>query len=176
MTTEIHVYFEFREKLLPNSPVEPKPWQSLGANMNPGRNYSLFGFMAHVRTNMGKPFPPKGFPRDAGYWALMDNYAYVSNNPDTIHCVTEQMAETYVKDFECHYRADAEGEHTWVSVPIWHTHSWLVLNEFEKVMHRYNHKFKTQPEPVYDAILAAMKTLDKKKYESRLVFWFEEKE
>jgi hypothetical protein len=175
MATDIHMYVEYRYKLAPTSST-PNPWKSLFPMINPGRNYALFGILANVRTKMGIPFPPKGFPQDAGYYAMDDNYLYVSDTDTDSRSVTHENAERFVTEFGSHIMTEEANGHQWVSHPDWHSHSWLTTEEFKQAMEMYNRQHKDYPEVEYDALLAAMKYLDKHKCEARVVFWFSDED
>jgi hypothetical protein len=76
MGCDIHVWLEHREKNHPEY-----TWGSFGGEMNPGRNYAIFGKIAGLRGGDAL-IEPRGFPNDAGYEARRGNETFISDNAD----------------------------------------------------------------------------------------------
>lgn len=204
MGCDIHAYIEYRVKQTPTSDEYDKKWRNFGHKINPGRNYLIFSIMAGVRGEESDAlFPPKGYPKDAGYAAEYDNFLYINDDEVGDNNVTKERAETYVK-YGCVYKNNYEGKPAWVSHPDWHSHSWLTLNELQLCFKEYINKehlsweelekqrkelsqrYKEIPAnswvgvvvnhdlaPEYQAVIASMEKFESLGYETRLVFWFD---
>jgi hypothetical protein len=171
MGCDIHMYIEYKSKK-----EKDNYWNSFGGRINPGRNYWMFGLMCKgVRSEFEESYPAKGMPEDAGYVSESDNRIFICEDEGEGYCTLEE-AKRYE---ECGSKIinDSEGKPQWVEHPDWHSHSWLSLKEYKKVIKTYNIKAKeekyVQSEPEYEAILAAMKKLSEFNNDVRVVFWFD---
>ena len=175
--TDIHAYVEYRKHLPPNASQASNPWISFTIKTDLGRNYAMFGILANVRTRMGNMFPPRGLPQNAGYEVMRNTYFYVSDlaasmgDPDA---VSEEVAKEYVNQ-GAHIWTMEDKDEQWVSNPKHFAHTWLSTAEFAQCVDMYKRRHATFVEIKYEAVLAAMKQFDKRGYEARIVFWFEEK-
>ena len=171
MGCDIHLYVEYR-----NPKWNGESWHNFGSETNPGRDYNVFSHLAGVRTG-GETIehpPPRGMPKDAAFAARWDNQLYVDDDHavDDEYC-SSANAESWVKG-GCSEWLDAE--HTKVSHPDNHTHSWLTLDEFTEALGCAEAWAKTRGYGVdaeYGALLAAMAYLAKRGHEVRIVFWFD---
>jgi len=161
MGCDIHMYIEYRKK------GREGEFASLGGRINPGRNYELFAAMAGVRTYERREvmFEPRGLPPDAGYEATGDNELLAIDGEDDKNVCSRQTAERWVASGDSKWVREGK----WVTVPDWHSHSWLTCAEYQTIIDA-----KTDSaEPKYRAILAAMKQLESDGYDARIVFWFD---
>ena len=161
MGCDIHCYMEFRHK-------DGKDWQDFGRRINPGRNYTLFGYLAGVR---GGPalVEPRGLPEGLAYYARNDASLYISDHEDEGN-VTPEMAANFASG-GCEYINDRNGKPWRVTHPDWHNHSWLTVGEFEAALAMMTEYRGYLTE--YLAVLAALKSLQENAGEARLVFWFD---
>lgn len=170
MGCDIHLYIEYSTKNKTSS--REITWRGFGGEINPGRNYLLFGIMSKgVRTDPTFTCEAKGVPNDSAYCSLNDNRMYISETLKNDDCVTLEKA----KQWEKHGRKitnDGNGKPTWVEHPDWHSHSWLNTSEFEKVMEFYNTNPEF-PEPDYEVVLSIMKKYEELGFNARIVFWFD---
>jgi hypothetical protein len=130
MGCDIHCYVEFKRPDWDN-------WDGFGGRINPGRHYSMFGFMAGVRTD-NPHVEPRGVPDDLGYRAFEDWGIWVSdsqeeptNNDDGSYSYSRQHAEEHVSKGYCQYIKRGERDRSFVTNCDWHTSSWLTADEFE---------------------------------------------
>jgi hypothetical protein len=80
---DIHMYAEFRRD-------GSEHWWGIGKRWNPGRNYSLFGHLAGVRSVVDPVVEPRGFPEDAA-WAARDDYHYYVAAPGSVPACDEAV-------------------------------------------------------------------------------------
>jgi hypothetical protein len=167
MGCDIHMYIEYKRKN-----TTTNNWNNFGSKINPGRNYWMFGLMSKgVRCEFEESFEAKGMPEDAGYYTRDDNQLYITDTGNEEDCCTIEKAKqwesyggkiTYEKDIP-----------KWVTHPDWHSHTWLTIEEYERVIDSYNKKAGAEPEPEYEAVLAAMKKLAELGNDVRIVLWFD---
>lgn len=178
MGCDIHMYVEYtnkeRRKEL-ESKGEQAYWMPFGDRFNPGRNYVLFGYLAGVRDENKHSLTPKGIPEDLGYSSMTDNRLYITEDGKGDNETTLENALRWNKDYGCKLYNDREGKPTCVDHPDWHSHSWLTLKEYSKVMKLYLKDPNNWGGAIeYHALLSVMKTLEKGGfYETRIVFWFD---
>lgn len=177
MGADIHLYVEYINKERKASDIAKgkKPyWYCFGSKFNLGRDYTMFGLLAGVRSDKEGVFPRKGIPDDVGYYAETDNQLYITETGSGNENVSITNAESWVKQRLSRYVKNSEGKDTWVTHPDWHSHSWLTYDEFALVLKKYRSK-EGYSAIEYRAVLAAMKTLQStdKKNEVRIVFWFD---
>lgn len=169
-------------------------WRDLGGRINPGRNYWMFGILSKgVRVDTENAFEPKGIPdfHSLAYASRNDYTLYISDKEDdegkytTLEKAIKWASSEYYRS-ELYYRNPTDDKPTWVSSPDWHSASWLTTEEYEKAIQIYKDKcmeaYKDDPEynpieegilPEYEAMLAAMKSLESNGMVSRVVFWFD---
>jgi hypothetical protein len=196
MGADIHLYLEYTNKEILDSEKNAdlidgyKPiksyWYDFGGGFSLGRNYRMFGILSKgVRSEFEDGFEPKGIPDfdNLGYAARNDYSLYISEKEDTEfkYCTMEQAIKWCASDFcnsKLYYRNPTDDKPTWVSNPDWHSASWLTIDEYEKAIQIYekmleeDYMGKYIPAE-YEAILAAMKSLEKNGNVTRVVFWFD---
>ena len=155
MGCDIHAYVEHRKNY---------GWCCF-AKLYLDRDYRLFGALADVRNydEVECLITPKGYPKDGAKFgcSVEDYYCFVSSEPEPKdeYC-TREDAEHWIKYYGSKYKPGTKK--MWVSIPDWHTPSWLTLKELRAI--RSIHEDKQ-----LDSIIALMETLEK----PRLVFWFD---
>lgn len=182
MGADIHMYVEHRDKKRVKKDIMvgvPTYWNSYGDEINPGRNYTMFGILAEVRGSYKDSFSAKGMVNDMGYAAKHDAYMFIVNKPkEEVHengCVSKEDASRYAS-----YGKKIIND-TWIEHPDWHSHSWMTIKELKKAFKIYKkHASKEWDDPnlkaplEYRALLASMQELeDGGKNEVRVVFWFD---
>lgn len=173
MGCDIHCYVEYTEK---EGSIPLDDWQCFGGKINPGRHYGLFGMLAGVRG--GTPvFAPRGLPSTYSNEVQIDNLLYVSDDPSIIDAVSTVKAEKWVTSGLCKYVDSANrNKKAFITHPDHHSHSYLSLKEYVRVLNEYEKKFddgKYSAPPEYYAIKASMMEFEKMGYAVRLVFWFD---
>lgn len=130
MGCDIHCYIEYK-------PQGSDRWHEFGKGINPGRNYSMFGAMAGVRTDHIPHINPRGWPADCGFSAFNDNTIYISDSQkedfkheDGEFYYSRKHAEDYVAKGYCQF-VERNGRKSWVTNSDHHSHSWLTASEFE---------------------------------------------
>jgi len=191
MGCDIHCYIEHQ-----TAPGEEwNRWCGFGGQINPGRDYRLFGHLAGVRDSVEPLVPPRGLPADLDYTTHEDAWYWINHDPaaqDGDGQVCWETAQRYMKygretkgsyvpgTITRHIDGvpqepfvqfhEAAGRPTHVSHPDWHTHSWLSTGELEEVFRRC---YPDDADIRWGAILAAMKHFESHGYPARLVFWFD---
>lgn len=203
MGTDIHMYFEYTDKEtlekekngVLNGRGEPikSYWRDLGGRFNPGRNYWMFGILSQgVRTDFEDGFEPKGIPdfESLGYSSRNDYTLYINDKEDdegrytTLEKAIKWASNGYGS--KLFYRNPTDDKPTWVSSPDWHSASWLTTEEYGRAIQIYKEKCKEAHKkdpiynpieegilPEYEAMLAAMKSLESNGMVCRVVFWFD---
>ena len=160
MGCDIHPYLEVKFK--------GQRWAEIGS-IDPGRDYSLFGYMAGVRTSSPLGYEPKGFPTDAS-WEILSAYTLVVTevNTDLGYRVEKSTAEKWVASGSSVFisKESYGGTADRVSGPDWHSASWLDAGELSKIQEGY-------PNITTKAIIAILKAYESEGYEARIVFWFD---
>lgn len=164
MGCDIHCYPEFRK---PNN----EHWSSWSGRVNPGRNYELFGFIAGVRGEGGPVVPPRGLPSGKlGFYAFDDHKLSINDKfADSDGFCTLAKAQEWAKHGSVIVNTEA-GNPWYVTHPDWHSHTWLTPTEFEQAIERCT---RWAPQDDYFALLAALKSLESRGNEVRLVIWFD---
>lgn len=192
MGCDVHFYLEYcskerREEVLAgkeNGRGEKVTmyWQSLGGQLSMGRNYTMFGFLSQgVRSDFSDGFAPKGLPTDGMSWGtevdayLTINDKYAEDDNDGHYCTLANAERWATHGNKIYYNSD--GTPWRVDHPDWHSHSWLTIEEYEQALGHYN-KLKDTDEywgvpEAYNAVLAAMKSLENDGFYTRVVFWFD---
>lgn len=170
MGADIHMFMEFAEA--PENESDPY-WRSFGDRFNPGRNYALFGLLAGVRGTRLPLIPPRGMPKDSGFYSTWANKIYISDIADLDGFCTSEKALEYER-YGSEIQRDESGKLIWVTNPDWHSHSWLSADEFEGVLEAYRQEVGLHAGLQYMAVLAALRTLeDGGANLARIVFWFD---
>ena len=144
-------------------------WRSHGGQFSPGRNYIMFGHLANVRSE-GAIHEPKGLPEDLSFQTHDHAYLIITKD-ECDSCVTlakaQEWHEKYGAEIVYHDKLP-----THVRNPDWHTPTWMTSEEYSAVLDKY---FQTTGYRAaeYEAVLAAMQTLEKYDREVRVVFWFD---
>lgn len=145
-------------------------WQSFGGKINPGRHYGIFAKLAGVRncyeSGIVPISEPRGAPDDLGRYANDDNTLYICDYGGENHCTAKQ-AQQWVASGYSNYTDDSRRR---VTHPDWHSHSWVTPDEFGEAL--ADPKL-SNIDVEYFALLAAMRELEKRGHETRLVFWFD---
>ena len=172
MGADIHCYVEYTEK---EGSIPLDNLQCFGGRINPGRHYRLFGLLAGVRGGM-PIFKPKGMPETCSHDARQDNLLSISEYGSD-GTVSASKAAEYVKYGHSKYIEAANGnKKAFITHPDYHSHSFLSLKEYVRVLNMYEKEFddgKYSAPPEYYAIKAAMVEFEKMGYAVRLVFWFD---
>lgn len=164
MGADIHVYIEHNS----HEPREGEKryWSTFGGRINPGRDYTMFGLLANVRCD-GAIYEPRGLPSDIAWQTGDDAFVRVSDSPDLFdldgYC-RPASAEDWVR---LGYSSWVE-EGKKITHPDYHSHSWLKPEEWKNVI---AHRPGVGAE--YEAISAAMDTLQARGKKARVVFWFD---
>lgn len=167
MGCDIHCYVEYKEK-------ERKRWRGFGGRINPGRNYMIFALLANVR-NYWNVFPvleQRGLPENLWIQAKNDNELFVTvEETDEEGCTTPERAAKWVEIGISKYTDESK---KWVTNPDWHSHSWCTASELREVLDRteVDAEFKYQM-PEWEVLYEVLRSFEKKGYNSRLVFWFD---
>lgn len=166
MGCDIHLFVEYR-----NPTWSAGYWKSLGSEFRLGRHYGIFSSLAGVR-NYGdeiKPIAePRGVPETISTAAREGYLYYVTDEPFEDRCVTPEKAKRWVES-----GASKQWDGKYITGPDWHTPSWLNPAEYEAAIN-----FKIEGKEIrdtedYQAVLAAMKSLQMSGFEVRTVFWFD---
>lgn len=172
MGCDIHLYQEYRKK----SAEAKKQWSGLGGRINPGRNYYLFGLLSKgVRIDLKDAFEPRGLPEDIAYEAKDDSQLFITEEEGEGYATLEQAKEWEKRGNKITYHGDKP---VFVENPDHHSHSWLTLDEFKKVMRLFRKECKKELysgyfEVEYEAIQAALERLEELGQDTRVVFWFD---
>lgn len=184
MGADIHMFIHYKDK-----DSKSDWWRDFGGNINPGRNYTMFGVLASVRcgtTDGG--LTPKGLPEHSLSWAAEEAYhipIYIKENetdPDQryeegtyeISLEKAQSWERYGRKIV--YKNDKPLK---IANPDWHSASWLTTKELSDAYRKYNSVCRkegdwTKVPAGYKAILQAMRALeDDGANDVEVVFWFD---
>jgi hypothetical protein len=185
MGADIHMFIHYKEK-----DSSSDWWRDFGGNINPGRDYTMFGVLAGVRIGtFDEGLSPKGLPEHSLSWAADEAY-YVpiyekENESDPNHRHNEEgrweVSVEYAKTWESYGRKIIErgGKPVKISNPDWHSASWLTTKELSNAYRKYNSVCKKEGwggkvSPVYKAILHSMRALeDNGNNIVEVVFWFD---
>lgn len=167
MGCDIHMYVEYKRK-------DSDFIDNFGSRINPGRNYTLFGLLAKgVRRDIPEGVEPKGIPADKlGGRTEQDLHLYISDeyaNHDG-YCSLEKAIEWGGQIIK-----DGAGNPFKTLHPDWHSHSWLTVEEYKRVIDLYRSEYESTvgKEPEYYALLASMEAFKNSGYEPRIVYWFD---
>ncbi len=108
------------------------------------RDYWLFGVLAGVRLDPGvipgekQLFAPRGLPEKLSWEVEDENSLYVvaDKEDEDVHegCCERSNAEKWTKSG---WSTWLNEDHTRITHPDWHTHSYLYVDELEKVQEQY---------------------------------------
>jgi hypothetical protein len=169
MGCDIHAYIDYST---PNN--APDRCSGFG-RVDIDRNYKLFGVLAGVRGGALPFIPPRGMPEVYSWQVQQDYLMYIVPIDGLVEgVVSAAKAKEWVESGRSKYCLDGK----FVTEPDFHTHSWLTTTEVAEVIKIYRSttelEFTMQTRTVMNAILGAMKGLEKTKgYSARLVFWFD---
>lgn len=156
MGCDIHMFAEYRD------PKRPDHWWSFSDDELEGpRDYALFGALAGVRSSDLGIAPDRGVPQDAS-WSVADHYTYFvypKPSPGSRSVTPEEAAR---------YRPFNDSR---VICPDWHSASWATPDEYERALSDSGRLWK--PADIYFAHLAAAREMERRGYEVRFVFWFD---
>src|SRR6185295_18688606 len=147
MGCDIHCYLEYRTR-------QEERWESFGVRINPGRNYTMFGYLAGVRCDGPPVVPVRGLPINAGYSAKDDAALWISET-DADGYVTAAQAARYVEACGSQYIDDKRR----VTHPDWHSHSWMTPQEWDQAIALTQAENSRWGMPEYKAISAALHSL-----------------
>ena len=167
MGCDIHCYVEYQE---PGS----GHWFGFGGEINPGRDYVVFGHLAGVRYGEVEHVEPRGVPEEISLETKWANQLYVDDaHASSEGYCTREQAESWTNHGYSQYLDEAK---TKVTQPDWHTHSWLTTDEFEEALAQATEAARTHGRGIdtgYKALLAAMKVFSAAGRATRVVFWFD---
>lgn len=146
-------------------------WSNFGEQFS-RRDYNMFGILAGVRGE-GGPYEPKGIPDNLSFNAFMAWTLYVCDaEADGSGICSKEEALKWLARGQSSLFDGTEDNPVRITHPDWHTPSWLTASELEDCLTLYRQKFGMVP-AFYDAVLAAMQTLESHKYRVRFTFWFD---
>ena len=97
-------------------------------------------------------------------------YTMITDNPDADWGCTLAQAEQWRGRID--YRDDGTPYRT--EGPDWHSASWCTTDEFAKVLGTYMLEADGYMySPMWDAMLAAMRALEERDHDVRMVYWFD---
>jgi len=167
MGADVHCYVEFQRK---NSDRKDY-WSSFGGGINPGKNYILFGYLANVRGDGPAVIEPRGLPENLGHIAQLDARIFICDENGEGFCTLEKAKEW--EKYGCKIY-EQNGEPGFVDHPDWHSHTWLTPDELQQVYDKTeSDKEVWRLDDTYYALLAAMRELEKRGNNVRLVLWFD---
>jgi hypothetical protein len=155
MGCDIHAYLEYQPY------VDDSAYWTCFGEIHIGRDYRLFEIMAGVRGDVKKAVSwPKGVPENMSFWTEDAYSLYISDSNRQGACTLE-TAERWVKEGSSVWLNE---QHSKVSHPDWHSHSWLTTKEVGQVVEKYPDN--TSMRMIHEAMLACNRPV-------RLVFWFD---
>ena len=172
MGCDIHAFLEYKSKVDATS-----FWEPFSGELNIYRNYDMFALLAGVRGFHNKSLLAKGLPKDLSY-ELKDELYYAVNYSLKTPVGTEVDVGTalrWANGNQDKLICDDEHNPIFVQHPDFHTPSWVSYKEYKNVCKNYikDHGKFQHFATVWEAILILMEHLENKKFETRLVFWFD---
>ena len=138
MGCDIHLRIEQRKRVNPY-PNDRHDWYNVGFYGEfSSRIYGMFARMAKVRDYYGDKykvqFEPRGLPDDMTDWATCESfYLHVTDDEASVdwgeHYCLKEMAEKWV---EQGYSKWVNENHTRITDPDHHSHSWLTTQELRQ--------------------------------------------
>jgi hypothetical protein len=176
MGCDIHMYVQYREKKERENELNRDWWYEFGDQISPGRNYSMFGILAGVRSSYYDDegvthLEPKGLPDfGLGWGARADLSLSITETGQEEKSCTLEQAERWKGPIE----KNKDGKPVRTEHPDWHSHSWLTPKELAQVYRWYKKETGYPPGLEYRVLLKMMKALeDEGKNEVVVVFWFD---
>lgn len=170
MGCDIHVFVEYKRQ-------DGDRWSPFGGEVNPGRDYGLFGYLAGVRYTTVTPVAAdRGMPADAAYRSQDNDRLYVlddgakKTDDREIH---RETAETWVRSGLSCWLDDSN---RWVSDPDNHSHSWCTAKELVAALDALiaDPARKGEPaEPPWHVLVDLLEAFEARGMQSRIVFWFD---
>lgn len=166
MGCDIHCYIEHRKK-------DYDRWSLFGGRINPGRNYGLFGLLAGVRGG-NAIIPVRGRPSDMSWGTESEDRCFIHDGEkEEANYVASGTAAKWVEQGYSRYILGRDDKPTWVTNPDWHTHSYCTPDEWEKCASAVVSETDWGCDPEVWAMLAAMRELENRGHDARVVFWFD---
>jgi hypothetical protein len=169
MGCDIHLITQYKSKS-----KEHSYWIDLynSDTINPGRNYELFGLMCKgVRSDDERGIPSRGIPEDGfDSWSVKNNFGYWVTDNETDEgqtCSIERANDWIRKEYSFWIE-----ENKIVSGPDWHHPSWLTGKEFRKCVELCE-SINTDWEARWHVLVAGLCELERRGFETRLIFWFD---
>lgn len=170
MGCDIHVYVEYKDK---SPDAFLAGWRNWGGKFYVGRDYHLFARLNGVRSYDGdtKVVTTSALPQDLDWVIESEYYCYVVEDAD----IDKQ------RDREYHYVAKSSADR-WVANgsskvhptnpnlitnPDWHSAGCINLEQWKKLLR------KQEAGARWHVITAMCNELEKRGYETRIVFWFD---
>jgi hypothetical protein len=172
---DIHMFVEYssKEPSAYQTDQGRKYWSGFADRINPGRDYRMFAMIAECGrcSDIEPVVPNRGMPDgDLGYATADSYWMYVTEEPGE-GMTTRARAESWVRTGSSHWR---DAEEKFVSHPDWHSHTWLTVDEYQRVIERYSEEFHEPPGVEYMALFAAMRVLRQgDKNDVRVICWFD---
>ena len=167
MGADLHMYIEYAEKKKYNG---KKYWQTFGGEIYPGRNYELYGYLTNGQVRYDVDFrngiSPKDLPDNLSYEVEYDSRLWITDEGKGDHEITLEKAIQYPPIYN-----DENGVPKSINHPDWHSHSWLTLKEYKRILKKA--KEDTVIGIEYKVILNVMKSFRKEGFDVRLIFWFD---
>lgn len=167
MGADIHCYVEYKV-----TTPHGESWWSYGSRVNPGRDYGLFGYIAGVRYEEAPtPIPPRGYPKDLGFWARIDLFIRISNSEDADDSEGTCSPETAVS---WGGKIVEDNGNRFTENPDYHSHTWLTTEELAMIIGLHEGVEEHGEVGVeYHALLGSMKALEARGHPARVVIWFD---
>lgn len=174
------MFVEYRKDDWKNYKTDTPYWFSFGEEINPGRNYFMFGALTNGvvrnRSNIKTKIDPRGLPGNLSYDTDYANKLYVCFGSEGENMCTKEMALKWNETYNSKLYYNSEGDIISVDCPDWHSHSWLTFKEYSEILKEAKRKVKKEGYGIginYTIIEQIMKTYEKNGYQTRLVFWFD---
>lgn len=169
MGCDIHVYPEYRD-----AKQSREHWYGFGGRFNPGRDYEMFELLAGVRgKETAALIEPRGVPENLS-WQADDDYWMRVTDDKADSRESNEIAEADAQKYLGYGSIQHPTQPKRISSPDWHTASWLTLAEYEAVLGQYVLAHGTEfLSAEYPALAAALRSLESRGLETRIVFWFD---
>lgn len=140
MGCDIHAYIEKYSDL--DSVMDPSAAyvDCVAHNIGLGRDYTLFGLIANVRSMVSAPRSAKGIPTQPALSYEVANEYYLSISASPVpsfvgkNVISREQAEQYIEQYGLTY---ANKEQTKIQYPHWHSATHLTLEEMMSVRKDY---------------------------------------
>jgi len=183
MGCDIHMFIQYKDKESTSD-----WWRDFSGNINLGRNYTMFGFLAGVRREAPGGFSPKGLPEHSLSFRAHEEYfisIYEKENPtdpdsrytDGEWEISLEQAHRYER-YGCKI-VERDGKPFEISNPDYHSATWLTAKELGDAYRKYNAYCRkvdgwSKIPSEYKTVLQMMKTLeDGGNNNVEVVFWFD---